>query len=179
MSLLNPSAVVNAMLTRVGAIKVGAGMQSAGETMFTRPRFYELDDIAEALERLVVVENRVAIVVLETIQLEWEQSGTDWKIEQDLHFTLMFADRNWANRTEALLGGALNPGALSMIPAIAAGLFGQTSDGFVVRPGKEEGRLMLLTGSEGSNNYSRACYRLPFSVQGGILKGQLRRGTRN
>ena len=176
MNLTSPATVMTEMVKRLRAAVIPAGLSLAGEALFTEVQPFDLSDMAEALEKLLMVGDRVAVVVLESAPATVTLSGTNLVTRISYDFAVMFADRNLADRNEAMLGSATNPGALNLVPAIIEACSGDYG-GPICRAGGEPGRLLVLTGEDGTNNFDRVCYRQPFVVSGGQLRQTVGRGA--
>lgn len=180
MALLSPATLLSELKTAITAAVVPAGLTDAGDPIFEAEAvgIFEMDDFGEALERLLLTQDRVCVIVLESMPLPATVEGNEAAIRQQATLSLMFADRNWSNRAEAILGGAENPGVLGLISGVVESACGTLASGWTVLPGDEPGRLILLTGAEGDDHYSRAVFRQPIGALGGVLRVGLGRGTR-
>ena len=152
------------------------GVAFAGERVFLQVEVFDMVNFSLALERLLVVETRVAIVVLETTPFEVTTDGTVSLSKMSLDISVMFSDRTWDSRTDAMLGNNATAGALNLLSPLIAAVTGNIGPSYV-RPGREAGRLMLLTGPEGENNYDRVCFRQSFVASAGQIRVGLERGT--
>jgi hypothetical protein len=180
MSLKLPTLLVTELIERIGTATIPEGLTGAGDAIFPEGTvsFYEMDDFADALEKLLLTQDRVCVVVLETMPFSGGVTGQELEVRQSANLSLMFCDRNWSNRQEAMLGGDDNPGVLGLIPGVVEAVLGVLPSGWVVAPAAEAGRLILLTGEEGDNQYSRACYRQPLTALGGAFRAVAGRTAR-
>lgn len=164
------------MVTRLRAAVIPSGLVLAGQPLFEQVEVYDLTDIADAFEKLLLTGERVAVVVLESVPAKVERSGTNMVTTIRFDIAVMFTDRSLTRREDAMMGGDSNPGCLNLIPSVIEACSGDY-DGSVCMAGNEAGRLLVLTGSDAGNNFDRVCYRQPFVATGGNLRQIVARGA--
>jgi hypothetical protein len=179
--MTDPAAILQAFGQRVGAMRVPAGLPDAGNFIFHEVTHHDLSNIADAFDKLLLSSDRVAIVVLEEVRPAVTAEGGSIFTRIDLSVSLMFTDRNIASRHKAMFGDDSTLGVLRMLPTIYAEALGAMTVGVervAITPGKEPGRLMSISGEDGSDLSDRACFRSVFSISAGDVRQAAARGTR-
>jgi len=141
---------------------------------FDRVELFDLMDLEEAFQQLIMNQNRVALIIYDRERFDEERTGAQMIIRRTHELSIVFTDRVIGNRQQALLGGPDNPGLLVLkdlvLPAVTGAILtnpkGQAGSPI-------SGEPMLIT--KDKKMPGRLAYLLEVEAQGGWLKADLGR----
>lgn len=116
--------ILNAIKARLEGVQWTPSGGSS-ESAFGEVHLFDSTDIVAAFAQLILSKSRVALVIYTGGR--WDPMGATGSVgvRRVPHVTVVCSDRVLGNKTEALFGGASNPGAIALMELAAVALNGR------------------------------------------------------
>jgi hypothetical protein len=170
MPFVSTSSILAALKTQLEALPhsdpVKAGL---GEKLFERVDFHENKKLREALQDLVIVKQRVAIIVPGGQSFQNLKEGRTVRSVRSFSFDLLIADRAWTKGgRDAVFGGDNNIGVIRMAEDVVNHFIANPQLGLayvVLQP--QEGAEIEIADDQVKDSPGRECYVLNYSTPAG------------
>jgi hypothetical protein len=158
--------ILEALKQRLASLKLD---ETAGdEPLFEVVEYYGANDLVQALQDLVVIKQRVAIIIPHGWDHQSERTGVVLRAIRKVSLDIFLADRAVLKKTgAALIGGDKNVGTIAMAERVVNSLFltpFETRE-LVFEP--EDGAPIVLTKDDQKNASGREAWAQSFSVYAG------------
>lgn len=165
-------AVLQGVQRTLSALTLPGPYTAMGKT-FQDVRIYAHRNLGQALQELLVVEDRVALVVPTDFSHDNKTDGRNLLSRRTLEFVVLIADRViGGGANEAALGGQDNPGMILLTELVINALIGLDLGlaSVVIQPMRGQ-PLMLGGQQEGSDQmFAREAWAQTFSIPAGEMR---------
>jgi hypothetical protein len=166
--------VLNALRAHLEALRFpGDAVVLPGEPVFERVALYDIPNLNQGLQDLLIFEGRVCLVVPMPEEFEDSQQGQVLKTTYTQEFALIVCDQDYGAGTRAAyFGDGDNPGVLAIKHLVARSLVGADFGLPQVVLRLRSAESLRLTGADGLDQ-SRDGYLITLSTPMGVEKTTL------
>lgn len=147
-------------------------LEGSTTRLFELVEYYDSQRLGEALEKLIIVKQRVCFVVPSSDAYENVISGRIAVSTRTTEIDLLIADRDWLSGQEAVFGGTSTdkPGILAMKDIVVSALAGQplALEGVSMLP--IGGSPITLREQEAKDTPGRECWVQTFETRAGSTR---------
>lgn len=175
-----PINLLNVLVAYLTAVRFpatynGTACAFSGQLMFETVKVFDMADFAVAIEEMLLVKKRVAIIVPMEERQAASISGLNMIVTFRNDYAILMSDRSYKNRQLALVGDTTTPGCLLMSDVLVQGMTGEIASGFVCEPGG--GDVFAFSGENRDNETGRIGWRQDVTMHGGRIERQLSRAA--
>lgn len=141
-------------------------IQWEGRQAFQRVETTDLDDLIQAMQELMVFQDRFALIIPGSREFQTTLKGTEQHVQRQMNLDVVITDRNAGDRTKSFKGSNTNPGTSALADLVINALIGKLLNGAFITPTDGD---QFSIGIEENPTVNRAAYRQGFRVIGGSI----------
>lgn len=141
-------------------------IQWEGRPAFQRVETTDLDDLIQAMQELMVFQDRFALIIPGSREFQTSLKGTEQHVQRQMNLDVVITDRNAGDRIKSVKGSTTNPGTSALADLVVSALVGKLLNGAFITP--TDGDHFSI-GLEEHPTVNRAAFRQGFRVIGGSI----------
>jgi hypothetical protein len=163
--------ILAALKAKLEAIQIPAGLPAGVGTgpLFQRVEYYDNENLADALSKLIIIKQRVCFIVPMSDHYENDLSGGAFLHSRRLtEIVLLIADSSFTKGgQDAVFGGEKNIGVVRMKDLVVEELVGTTLGLPGVALAPADGNFITVSDEKAKDKPGRECWVQPFETWAG------------
>lgn len=170
MDFVSTSEILTALKAKIVALQL-TDMSAA----FEKVAVYSKPNLAQALQDLLIFEDRVCLIIPDGDDYQNEDSGRILISKCTRRVVLLLADRDYGDRQAASTGDGDNPGVIELDRLVVNSLIGDNLGLARVRVKCDVSEPFTISAKERDQLSGREAWHLDLAVEAGVLKTVIQR----